>query len=171
MRTEIKADLYHCLKVPLKEKNHFCPSNSWCNCKEGLPCPDKPHHLDPVFKNHLEPIYDCLSNPAFLARCLPGYTQNSNESINVLVWKCPKTKWHKRKRVLMAGSSAASHFSGGASKKNQVMLKAGLTVGDHTRKEFKRDSSRVRQPNRRVDKHSIRIIESSEGKQNKGMKS
>ena len=37
--------------------------------------------------------------------------------------------------------------------KNQVMLKAGLNVGDHTRKEFKRrDSNRVKQAEARLDK-------------------
>ena len=154
MRTDIKAGLYHCLKLPLKERHQYCPSNSWCKYKKGLPCPDKPHHLDPVFKKCLKPIYDRLSDPALLARCLPGYTQNSNESINALVWnKCPKSKWHGRKRVLMATCSASLHFSSGASVKNQVMLKAGLNVGDHTRKEFKRrDSKRVKQAEARVDK-------------------
>ena len=53
-----------------------------------------------------------------------------------------------KKRVLMATCSASLHFSSGACVKNQVMLKAGLNVGDHTRKEFKR----VKQAEARVDK-------------------
>ena len=53
----------------------------------------------------------------------------------------------------MATCSASLHFSNGASVKNQVMFKAGLKVGDHTRKEFKRrDSSRVKQAEARVNK-------------------
>ena len=53
----------------------------------------------------------------------------------------------------MATCSASLHFSSGASVKNQVMLKAGLNVGVHTRKEFKRrDSKRVKQAEARVDK-------------------
>ena len=37
--------------------------------------------------------------------------------------------------------------------KNQVMLKAGLNVGDHTRKEFKRrDSNRLKQAEARLEK-------------------
>ena len=68
MGTEIKAGLYHCLKLPLKERRQYCPSNSWCKYKKGSPCPDKPHHLDPVFKKCLEPIYDRLSDPTLLAR-------------------------------------------------------------------------------------------------------
>ena len=53
----------------------------------------------------------------------------------------------------MATCSSSLHFSSGASVKNQVILKAGLNVGDHTRKEFKRrDSKRVKQAEARVDK-------------------
>ncbi|CAH3121079.1 unnamed protein product [Pocillopora meandrina] len=51
---------------------------SWYKFKRGLPCPDKPHHLDSVFKEPLEKIYDRLSEPALLIICLPGYTQNAN---------------------------------------------------------------------------------------------
>ena len=68
----------------------------------------------------------------------------------------------------MATCSASLHFSSGASVKNQVMFKAGLKVGDHTRKEFKRrdsnrrDSNRVKQAEARVDKQykNYRILRS-----------
>ena len=45
--------------------------------QEKIACPDKPYHLDPVFENHLRPIYERLSDPALLARCLPELTQNA----------------------------------------------------------------------------------------------
>ena len=63
----------------------------------------------------------------------------------------------------MATCSSSLHFSSGASVKNQVMFKAGLKVGDHTRKEFKRrDSNRVKQAEARVDKQykNYRIMRS-----------
>ena len=63
----------------------------------------------------------------------------------------------------MATCSTSLHFSSGASVKNQVMFKAGLKVGDHTRKEFKRrDSNRVKQAEARVDKQykNYRIMRS-----------
>ena len=63
----------------------------------------------------------------------------------------------------MATCSASLHFSSGASVKNQVMFKAGLKVGDHTRKEFKRrDSNRVKKAEARVDKQykNYRIMRS-----------
>lgn len=30
MQTEIMAGLYHCLKLPDKERHKYCPNNSWC---------------------------------------------------------------------------------------------------------------------------------------------
>ena len=116
-KTEILDGLFHCLKLPNKK---------------GIS----------VVK-----IYDRLTDSALLARCLPGHTQNVNESINSLVWnKCPKHKWHHKRRVQLAASSAALHFSGGASTKHAVIEKVGLTVSDSAKMEARRrDSERVKQ--------------------------
>lgn len=54
MQEEIKAGLYRCLKIPNQERHKYCPINSWCKFKKRLPCPNKPHHLDSVFKEPLE---------------------------------------------------------------------------------------------------------------------
>ena len=97
MQVEIKAGLYHGLKIPNQEKHKYCPSNSWCKYMKRLPYTNTPHNLDCVFKEPLEKTYNRLSEPARLVRCLPGYTQNANESINSSLWnKCPKHKWHGR---------------------------------------------------------------------------
>ena len=46
----------------------------------------------------------------------------------------------------LAASSAALHFSGGASTKHAVMEKVGLTVSDNAKMEARRrDSERVKQ--------------------------
>lgn len=118
MQVEIKAGLYHCLKNSNQERHKNGPINSWRKFKKGLPCPDKSHHLDSDFKETFEKIYDRLSEPALLIRCLPGYTQNANESVNTLASnKCPKHKWRGRKQIVMAASSASAlHFSCGATK-------------------------------------------------------
>lgn len=168
MKTEILAGLFHCLKLPNKERHQFCPPNSWCKYKKGLPCPNKPHHLDKVFEEHLCKIYDRLTDSALLARCLPGYTQNANESINSLVWnKCPQHKWHGRRRVQLAALSAALHFSGGASMKHAIMEKVGLTVSDTAKMEARRrDSERIKQAEKRVqDQHKKYRVARRQAKQ------
>ena len=101
--------------------------------QKRIACPNKPHHLDSVFKESLEKIYDCLSEPALLIRCLPGYTQNANKSVNTLAWnKCPKHKWHGRKQIVMAASSTTLHFSCGGIKQIDVMRKAEISPGKHS---------------------------------------
>ena len=122
MKTEILDGLFHCLKLP-NEKG-----------------------------TSLVKIYDRLTDSALHARCLLGYTQNANESINSLVWKkCPKRKWHRERRMQLATSSAALRFSGGASTKHAVMEKVGLTVSDSSKMVARRrDSERVKQAEKRV---------------------
>ena len=168
MQTEIMAGLYHSLKLPNKERHKYCPNNSWCRYKKKIPCPDKPHHLDPVFEKYLHPIYERLSDPALLSRCLPGFTQNANESINSLVWiRCPKHKWHGRKRILLATASATLQFSAGATAKHEVMARAGLAVGGHTRKEStRRDSERIKKAEKRIqDQHKKYRVARRQAKQ------
>ena len=101
MQVEIKAGLYHCLKNSNQERHKNCPINSWRKFKKGLPCPDKSHHLDSDFKETFEKIYDRLSEPALLIRCLPGYTQNANESVNALASnKCPSISGVEESKLL-----------------------------------------------------------------------
>ena len=46
----------------------------------------------PKLMPHLKPIYDLLSNPVDLTRCLPRLTTNANESFNAEIWRrFPKT--------------------------------------------------------------------------------
>ena len=108
---------------------------SWCKFKRGLPCPDKPHHLDSVFKEPLEKIYDRLSEPALLIICLPGYTQNANEFVDALAWnKCPKHELHGRELsrlhpVLLCTLVVVQQ------KKIDVIRKAEISPGKHNWKE------------------------------------
>ncbi|XP_022808384.1 uncharacterized protein LOC111345362 [Stylophora pistillata] len=138
--------------VKLKERHKYCPVNSWCKFKKRLKDVDKPHHPDVVFVKHLKPIYSRLSDPALLNRCLPGITQNANESINALVWNMfPKHKWYGKKRIVIASASAALHFSCGAKAKHDVMVKAGIGVGTFTKTVSKRrDLERVSQAEKRI---------------------
>lgn len=102
---------------------------SWCKFKRGLPCPDKPHHLDSVFKEPLEKIYDRLSEPALLIICLPGYTQNANEFVDALAWnKCPK---HCHGCILCCFALQLWCNN----KKIDVIRKAEISPGKHNWKE------------------------------------
>ena len=115
MKTEILVGFFHCLKLPYEERHQSCPANSWCKLKKGLPCPNKPHHLD---MEHLVKIYERVTDSALLSRCLPGYTQNANEPINPpRMEQMSHTQVARKRRVQLAASSAALRFSGSASAK------------------------------------------------------
>ena len=43
----------------------------------------------------MKPIFRDLISPDLLRKCLEGYTQNPNESLNNMIWNyCPKNKYH-----------------------------------------------------------------------------
>eukprot|EP00745_Piridium_sociabile_P026529 TRINITY_DN42399_c0_g1_i2.p1 TRINITY_DN42399_c0_g1~~TRINITY_DN42399_c0_g1_i2.p1 ORF type:complete len:139 (-),score=27.29 TRINITY_DN42399_c0_g1_i2:131-547(-) len=63
----------------------------------------------------VKPIFKDLANTQLLKKCLEGYTQNANESLNNLIWKCsPKSRHHGLVVVQTGTAIAASLFNDGA---------------------------------------------------------
>ena len=92
-----------------------------------------PIYLDPVFLEFLRPTYEKMKIPNLLRRCLPGFSQNQNESLNSLVWvRAPKHKFHGKNVIETAAWSATLHFNNGASAREEVMLQASIPCGRHT---------------------------------------
>lgn len=102
MQNAIYAVLYHCTLLSDSEKRHkFCPkqTDSWCQyARTKKEVESKTHYLHPVFLDFLLPTFTHLSERSLLLRCLPGYSQNQNESLNGVVWsKAPKHKYQRPK--------------------------------------------------------------------------
>ena len=73
------------------ERHKYCPPgpDSWCSYRRdgtGDGLKRKDHHLDGVFLDFLLPEFQRLREYSLLLHCLPGYSQNANESLNSLVW-------------------------------------------------------------------------------------
>ena len=135
MQGDIMAVLYHSCNISEKQRHKYCPSgiNSWCQFQRIGTFDNKDHHLDAVFFELLEPIFKRLSDESLLRRCLPGFSQNSNESLNSLVWvRAPKHRYYGPQRVEMAAMGAVLQFNDGAASKHLVMEKAGIPAGDHS---------------------------------------
>lgn len=135
MQNDIMAVLYHSCNISEKKRHKYCPSgkDSWCQYQRSGTFENKDHHLDPVFLELLEPVFRRLSDESLLRRCLPGFSQNNNESINSLVWaRAPKHKFHGPQRVEMAAMGAILQFNEGASSKHLVMENAGISCGEHS---------------------------------------
>ena len=152
MQTAIKAVLYHSIKLDNQEERHkFCPKDSWCQYQNSkaqgnTTFENKPHHLDAVFLGFLSPLFERLSAPALLARCLPGFSQNVNESINALVWnRCPKSRNKGLHSIETAAGSAILQFNLGATSRHAVMQNLGMSCGKFTLEgSHRKDKKRVK---------------------------
>ena len=117
MKDATLAIYYHSLEIP---QHHLCPrgSRSWCKHQRALPkCeePQQPHITIPnkaasLFLN----IFQKLSDPALIERCLLGASQNQNESFNSLIWnRFPKTEFCSSTVVSIAVDLAVMTFNSG----------------------------------------------------------
>lgn len=74
----------------------------------------------------IKPIYKGLSDPALLKTCLHGKTQNSNESINSVIWnRLPKTIFVAIQTLKLGVSDAILCFNEGVVGKVNVLERLG----------------------------------------------
>ena len=148
MQKAIMAVLYHsCELSDDKERHRFCPAgpDNWCSYQRNGTLQRKDHHLDEVFLELLLPEFKKLSEYSLLLRCLPGYSQNANESLKSLVWnRALKHRNKGPKAIEMAVMSAILQFNSGASSRHAVMNAASIPVGKFTNQGSARtDQSRL----------------------------
>lgn len=99
MQQRCKAAFYHYIKTTNNDENEqhrFCPTenDTWCFYQKKKLAPNSEGkrsirnqlYLDPVFYDVLQPMIHRLTSKQLLKRCLRGLTQNSNESLNSVVW-------------------------------------------------------------------------------------
>ena len=101
MQQRCRAAFFHYIRTndnDEDEQHKYCPktADSWClyqnskflsNGKDaGVRRKKNRNYLDPVFLDILKPIIDRLTSRQLLRRCLRGVTQNSNESLNSVLW-------------------------------------------------------------------------------------
>jgi len=120
MRQSVLAVLYHSLMIEDEEERHkYCPSMeekyNWCVYKnKGKRPRHQEYYLLPQYLPYLLPVFEKLSSKDLLKRCLFGFTQNANESLNLLVWKrAPKDKNNSPSATHFAAISAVVEFNNG----------------------------------------------------------
>lgn len=135
MRNEIYATLDHKLSTDDRPRHERCPrgETSWCSWQKaqatGEDFVHKPPLSEQVYKAIL-PIYGELSSDDLLTRCLGGFTQNSNESLNATVWSMAPKSFSSGKHVLdTAVYIAAGIYNNGLSSVMKIMEQLGLTIG------------------------------------------
>ena len=111
----------------------MCPrdQNSWCK-----------YHLDVLnntnsYKDHislsvdifetLKPVFQDLSADDLLKKCLHGKTQNANEALNAIIWKCcPKNIFVSKSTIEIGVNSAVIEFNMGSNGILSVLSEFGL---------------------------------------------
>ena len=91
----------------------------------------------------MEPIYDDLSNPDLLLKCLHGKTQNPNENLHKLIWDHAIKEVFVSKRVVeQAALSAVAHFNDGSAALIKILELMGVPPRHFTIEGCKRKDSR-----------------------------
>ena len=79
------------------------------------------------------PILLHLSKDELLAKCLHGETQNSNESVNNMIWaKCQKNVFVTKSVWQLGVNSAVIEFNEGANGVIRVLEKLGIDIDKET---------------------------------------
>ena len=79
----------------------------------------------------IKPIYKDLAKTELLTKCLEGYTQNANESLNSVIWKyCPKAKNHGLRSVNIAVALAVCTYNDGASTFMAILREMDIQPGN-----------------------------------------
>ncbi|GFW85882.1 uncharacterized protein TNCV_1623261 [Trichonephila clavipes] len=136
MRKAVWAVYFHIRSSDEEPLHSFCPvgPNSWCKYQnqvvEGSVETFRHSNKLPVaVMDAIKPVFNDLSQPKLLQKCLGGKTQNNNESINSLIWKlCPKTLGCGRKIVDISTNEAIVIFNDGNQGRLKIMQSLGLTV-------------------------------------------
>ena len=157
LKVAVGAVLYHCTEFNNSESRHqFCPRgpDTWCKywkdpenyqAKKGMPI---------VIHQLVKPMFTDLSNESLLLKCLHGKTQNTNESINNIIWtKCPQNIYVERNVLEMGVASAVINFNDGNCGILNVFTNDGMQAVYFTKMFcLKKDESRIQRMDKKTNK-------------------
>ena len=129
MQRAVWAILYHSASTDEKPQHEFCPDgpNSWCKYKRGEPYVHK-NALPEEIVLSIKPLFERLSDATLLQKCLHGFTQNQNESLNKEIWSlCPKTEYVGARTIQTAVALAVSVWNNGWSSIQRIQKRLNLT--------------------------------------------
>jgi len=88
------------------------------------------NNLPQAIMEEVRPIFKDLARTELLRKCEQGYTQNSSESINNLLWKyCHKEKHHGLVTTETSVAIAVCIFNDGCRRLGQILEAMDVTVG------------------------------------------
>ena len=155
MKKAIYAAFCHCASSEKDNYHTHFPEGeeSWCGVKRDKENGTKEYKhgagLPKSIIGHVKPIFDRLSEPSLLQRCLDGKTQNQNESFNAMIWnRVPKEVFVGTDVFTLAVYDAAANFNIGASASIELLLNMGIASGKYCSQEcLNSDKLRVKKSN------------------------
>ncbi|XP_070202967.1 uncharacterized protein [Littorina saxatilis] len=157
MRSSVWSTLFHSMSTDERPYHYRCPTSpdTWCFYQKALIAGteprshnDIPSHtfLAPGVAEKMVPVFRRMSDEALLKRMQHGGTQNTNESLNNLVWlRCPKAVFMGKGRVDGATARAVAVFNEGAFEITRVMNKLYVDLTLSTLESLgNRDQHRIR---------------------------
>ena len=142
------AGYFHSISTPEEQHHEDCPpgEDSWCWYQRALHAgqADPTRHrqqLSSTYLNsdvapHVKKVYERLTDPALLGRCLLGKTQNTNESLHSVIWaKCPKHTFAGYNRVCFGATLAVGEYNMGSSACHLFHPAVGCPLTSATRAE------------------------------------
>ena len=159
MRKSIWSIYFHKLSTNEQPYHKGMCDPRWCKYlkaeQEGKQL-DHDNSLPKAVLDLMKPIFRDLTNPDLLRKCLEGYTQNSNESLNNMIWNyCPKNKYHGIKTVEIAVGLSVTNFNDGAIGWKNIFDKLELEYGKFS-EDYLRQTDKER-----ISKAEVRTTEAS----------
>ena len=136
MRQAVWAVYFHKSSSDDSPVHNFC--GNWCpylKAEQANELHQFKHtgNLPVCVMEAIKPIFKDLANTDLLRRCLDGYTQNSNESVNNAIWKyCPKTRFHGLTVVRTAVAIAVCIYNDRASRIKDMLEALEISAGIFT---------------------------------------
>lgn len=154
MRKAIWAIYYHKMSTDDHPKHDFCPNEEGTWCKFHKSKGKEFHHKNSVptaVMKEIKPIFDSLSQPSLLKRCLGGKTQNNNESFNSVIWSyCPKISGSGCRIAQIATNEAVVAFNDGCIGRHSIMNELQLLRSKFSIEGFSKiDKKRIAEAERK----------------------
>lgn len=138
MKKAVWAEYFHILASDATPENHnLCPKGpgTWCKYQKSIITEEpynhsKHFHLPEAVMTAIKPIFQDLSSPDLLRRCLHGGTQNPCESLNNIIWsRIPKTTFVLKTTLELGVYEAIASFNRGNIVKCELLAKLGISPG------------------------------------------
>ncbi|GBN91395.1 hypothetical protein AVEN_107728-1 [Araneus ventricosus] len=133
------AIYFHTRSTDNEPLHSFCPAGEtpWCKYSQAVSKGTakifrQKNSLPPAAMDAIKPIFNSLSHPELLNRCLLAYTQNTNESLNSVIWQiCPKISGSGRRIAEIAVYESVVRFNEGRLGRLNIMKELELCISNN----------------------------------------